>query len=165
MSAPSIGHLHPKITDIQNGGRRPLWPEGSLGWAENICHERLQRKQKTLLINFKSTVPRFHGLINANLLYQRHLSSACRNLCMSPAKGSIAGNISQCPPFFSILNSPSLTFSLLFCLHHAQPLLFFPLKCPWDWSVCGEGGALLDNLLVHFAHLFPIMCNITSVIR
>lgn len=162
------------ITDVSfvdrpsppQNNRHPQWrepatvAERSLGCAENICHERLQRKQKTLLINFESTALRFHGLINANLLYQRHLSSAYRNLCMSPAKGSIAGNISHCPPFFPfqiLLPSPLLSPS--------SPASSFSLKCPWDWSVCGEGRALLDNLLVHFAHLFPIMCNITSVIR
>lgn len=135
---------------------------------------------ETLLINFKSTAPRFHGLINANLLYQRHLSSAYRNLCMSPAKRSIAGNISHRPAFLfflffgvffpplSITNSPTLSHPPLptpSTLPTSHLRLFFSLNVLGIGVRAGEGRPISDNLLVHFAHLFPIMCNITSVIR
>lgn len=49
--------------------------------------------RKTLLVNFFSEAQSSQGLINVNLLYQRHLFCRYRNVLTA---GSISGNISQC---------------------------------------------------------------------
>lgn len=49
--------------------------------------------RKTLLVNFFSGAQSSQGLINVNLLYQRHLFCRYRNVLTA---GSISGNISQC---------------------------------------------------------------------
>lgn len=51
------------------------------------------RGRKTLLVNFFSEAQSSQGLINVNLLYQRHLFCRYRNVLTA---GSISGNISQC---------------------------------------------------------------------
>lgn len=69
-------------------------------------------------------------------------------------------------PSLILLSYLSLSSSLSLRLSQSLRLcLFFSLNVLGIWNVCGEGRPISDNLLVHFAHLFPIMCNITSVIR
>lgn len=78
--------------------------EGAGGAGTRCCNEmsgcvvfRLPAPEgddrKTLLVNFFSEAQSSRGLINVNLLYQRHLFCRYRNVLTA---GSISGNISQC---------------------------------------------------------------------